>query len=124
GLTWRPGAAPPSVLQRLAWAAAAWTLLTVQYLAYSPWDLAQREGFCNWFVLTSVAAQLLAQGNAGPLNKAHRRLLLLIAGTLSVMPWFIKPTYVACTALQAMLLLERAAWRRQVVSFAAGGLLA
>lgn len=124
GLTWRPGTTPPALAPRLAWAAAAWTLLSVQYLAYEPWDLAQREGFCNWFVLTSAALQLLAQGNAGPLTTTRHRTLLIVAGTLSVMPWFIKPTYAACTALQALLLLERGTWRRQLIPFAAGGVLA
>ena len=88
---------------RMAWAAAAWVTLSAQHLMYTAWDMAQRESFLDWFLLPSVALQLVAQRE----GKANRALLVLV-GALSAIPWFGKPTYVAFTAAQVLtLLLDR-----------------
>lgn len=111
----------PAPACRVAWALATWAVLSVQYLSYNPWNLAQREAFCNWFLLGSIAAQLLVQGSAGALGARPRNALLFAAGLLSVLPWFIKPTYVLCSALQLTLLVERSSWRQSLRAFAIGG---
>jgi hypothetical protein len=120
GLALQPESPLPSAAQRLSWAAATWAVLGVQYLSYSHWDISQRESFCNWFVLGAIATQLLAQGNAGPLKQSRRRSLLLASGMLSVLPWFIKPTYGVCTALQLILLFRWSSWRQTLAPFCAG----
>src|ERR1700722_9269938 len=51
----------PELLERVAWAIAAWVVLSGQYLLYGYWDIAQRESFFDWFLLPSVALQLVAQ---------------------------------------------------------------
>ena len=51
----------PEPIERVAWALAAWVVLSGQYLLYGYWDLAQRESFFDWFLLPSVALQLVAQ---------------------------------------------------------------
>src|ERR1019366_4141321 len=53
-------------LERLAWALAAWVVLSGQYLLFGYWDLAQRESFFDWFMLPSVALQLMAQTPVRP----------------------------------------------------------
>src|ERR1700722_1765378 len=51
----------PELLERVPWAIAAWVVLSGQYLLYGYWDIAQRESFFDWFMLPSVALQLVAQ---------------------------------------------------------------
>jgi hypothetical protein len=80
----------PSAVERLAWALAGWVVLSGQYLLYGYWDLAQRESFFDWFMLPSVALQIVGQGPAG---RRYGRHLMVAAGALSVAPWFGKPTY-------------------------------
>ena len=55
------GKRPPALAARLGWAFAAWVVLSGQYLTYLYWDLAQRESFFDWFMLSGVALQLYAQ---------------------------------------------------------------
>jgi hypothetical protein len=112
-----PGIATPATkavswLERLAWAGAAWVILSGQHLLYLYWDLAQRETFCDWFMLSAVGLQLVAQRalsrpdaarEAAPLLRASP--LLVLAGALSVIPWFGKPTYVLFTLAQAAAIL-------------------
>lgn len=98
------------VLDRVGWALAAWVVLSGQYLLYLYWDLAQRESFFDWFMLSSVALQLAAQ---------KRPRLLATAGALSIVPWFGKPTYALFTLAQLLALPDRKALR----PFALGGAL-
>jgi hypothetical protein len=118
----------PPWLERAAWAFAGWVVLSGQYLLFGYWDLAQRESFFDWFMLPSVALQLVAQapatssGSNGPRRQAR---LLAAVGALSVVPWFGKPTYALFTLAQvfALALDRRLALplRRAVVAFAIGG---
>ena len=113
----------PTWAERGAWAFAAWVALSGQYLMYLYWDLAQRENFCDWFLLPSVALQLVAQGRMR--DGRSGRVLLAVAGFLSVIPWFGKPTFLFFTMSQLLCLaLDREVrvrlWRR-VGIFAAGG---
>jgi hypothetical protein len=85
------------LVERVAWAIAAWVVLSGQYLLYGYWDLAQRESFFDWFLLPSVALQLLAQA---PRDARSRARLLGVSGALSVIPWFGKPTYALFTMAQ------------------------
>ena len=122
-------------LERAAWALAAWVVLSGQYLLFGYWDLAQRESFCDWFMLPSVALQLAAQvtprdRGRGPGAGARRQTRrLAVAGALSVLPWFGKPTFALFTAAQAVALLAddafaptRRARARARIAFAVGGL--
>jgi hypothetical protein len=112
------------VAERLAWGAAAWVILTGQYLLYGFWDLAQRESFFDWFLLPSVALQLLAQSPATSCKKGLR--LLVAVGALSVIPWFGKPTYVLFSVAQGIAIAADGALpfrRRALLFFAAGGAL-
>jgi hypothetical protein len=125
GLRGRPA---PDALERAGWAAAAWVVLSGQYLLYGYWDTAQRESFFDWFILPSIALQLLAQAPR-PNTGAPRRqqILLATAGALSVVPWFGKPTYAlfTCAQLVALFADDKLAVRRTraVAAFAAGGAL-
>ncbi len=51
----------------------------------------------DWFMLPAVGVQLLAQApwrsHAGAAGQGRQRRLLALAGALSVIPWFGKPTY-------------------------------
>jgi hypothetical protein len=118
------------VLSRSAWAFAAWVILMGQLLLSLYWDLAQRETFCDWFLLPSLGLQLLAQGKLKD-SEGHRRTWLVVlgvAGTFSVIPWFGKPTYVLFTLAQLVALaLDRhlpVRPRKMLAWFAAGGVLA
>ncbi len=109
----------PRALERGAWALAGWVTLSGQYLAYKYWDLAQRESFFDWFMLSSVALQLVGQARRRP------AIPLAIAGALSVIPWFGKPTYALFTFVQLAALLAdggmKLARLRALAAFAAGG---
>jgi hypothetical protein len=119
----------PEAIERIAWAIAGWVVLSGQYLLYGYWDVAQRESFFDWFMLPSLALQLVAQSpqwrrGARPRRQAR---LLAAAGALSVIPWFGKPTYVLFTLAQLAtlvwddgLVLSR---RMAVLAFALGGAL-
>lgn len=127
-------------LERAAWAVAGWVVLSGQLLLYLYWDLAQRETFFNWFMLSSVALQLVAQRSlATPKSTAARAStsrwagwiplrespLLVLVGALSVIPWFGKPTYVVFTGVQMLALLfddtlRTGRWRALAI-FSVGG---
>ncbi len=115
---------------RIGWAFAGWVVLGGQLLTYLYWDLAQRETFCNWFILPSVALQMLAQGKLATEDPTHKRRWLAVlglAGALSLIPWFGKPTYALFTITQVIaLLVDRhlaARPSRMLAAFAAGGVL-
>ena len=91
----------PDRVDRAAWALAGWVVLSGQYLLYGYWDLAQRESFFDWFMLPSVALQLVAQARwRGADRPARQTRLLAITGALSLVPWFGKPTYALFTIAQ------------------------
>ncbi len=99
----------PYWLERTGWAFAAWVILSGQYLLYGYWDIAQRESFCDWFMLPSVALQLVVQARGVPTpstSDARRQARWLgVVGALSVVPWFGKPTFALFTLAQLVALL-------------------
>jgi hypothetical protein len=105
----------PVAIERAGWALAGWVTLSGQYLLYGFWDAAQRESFFDWFMLPSVALQLVAQQSRPSTSLArgasHARWqagCLAVVGALSVVPWFGKPTYALFTFAQlAALLADR-----------------
>ncbi len=118
------------VAARAGWALAAWVVLGGQLLNYLYWDLAQRETFCHWFLLPSVAMQLYAQGKLQTEDRSRARRyawMLVLCGALSVIPWFGKPTYALFTVVQAFtLLVDRhlpIRPLRMVALFAIGGVV-
>ncbi len=114
-------------LEHVAWAFAAWVILSGQYLLYGYWDLAQRESFFDWFMLPSVALQLVAQAPRGAgADGARRQARLLGAvGALSIVPWFGKPTFALFTLAQLVTILADDGLalprRRAVRAFLIGG---
>ena len=70
----RSAQASPSIVERSAFAAAAWVVCSAQYLSHLYWDIAQRETFANWFTLSSAAAQVLALACSATLVRAPRAL--------------------------------------------------
>jgi hypothetical protein len=95
-------------LERLAWAFAAWVTLMGQYALYLYWNQAQRESFCDWFLLPSIALQMtgLRDGaRAAPLGapRVFRRVVAIFA--LSTICWFGKPSFVLFTVMQLGVLL-------------------
>jgi len=125
GIARGEGAPDPRWQERLAWAAAAWAVLSVQYLSYSYWDIGQRDGFSNWFLLPSLGLQLLALGNVTLTSRfrAARFVVTGASGALSALTWFIKPTCVLTSFVQLLVLLlaSRAQERRaNVGGFVAG----
>ncbi len=102
---------------RLGWAFAAWVVLSGQYLLYIFWDLAQRESFCDWFLLASLGLQLVAQdrmrcatadevGDGTKLSAPSPGTGALgWAGAFSLLIWFGKPTYALFTIAQIVTLL-------------------
>jgi hypothetical protein len=96
----------PDLVERIAWAMAGWVVLSAQYLLYGYWDLAQRESFFDWFLLPSVALQLVVQAPAKTPEATRRRLRwFVLVGALSVAPWLGKPTNVLLTAVQILAVL-------------------
>jgi len=120
-----------AAVERVAWAVAAWVVLSGQYLLYGYWDLAQRESFFDWFLLPGVAVQLWATGALRQRPRAspgrHAARWLGVAGALSVIPVFGKPTYALFTLAQLVTLLVDdglgAEKKRAVRAFVAGGAL-
>ncbi len=118
------------VASRAGWALAAWVVLSGQMLMYLYWDLAQRETFCHWFTLPSFGLQLLAQGKLATERPEHRKrwtALLVVAGALSVIPWFGKPTFALFTVVQMLTLaIDRhlpVRPMKMLVLFGVGGVL-
>jgi hypothetical protein len=121
--------AKPDGVERLAWAFAAWVVLSGQYLLYGYWDLAQRESFFDWFMLPSVALQLVAQApGRGPDRSRWRAPLFSLVGALSLLPWLGKPTYAAFTGVQLLSLWADGTMPlgrlRALRAFAVGGAIA
>jgi hypothetical protein len=101
----------PNVLRAATLAIASWVIVSTQYIAYGFWDTAQRESFFDLFLLVSIGAQLL-----------RRDRLLLLAGALSIAPWFGKPTYALFTIVQLLTLASEGPSRvRRIATFLAGG---
>ncbi|HEX3343885.1 MAG TPA: hypothetical protein VHS09_04895, partial [Polyangiaceae bacterium] len=105
---------------------------------YGFWDTAQRDSFFDWFMLPSVALQLVAQraltdpraavaGDPGGPTRGGGTRLLVLVGALSVIPSFGKPTYALFTVAQLLALFLddelRVPRRRAVRAFVAGGAL-
>ncbi len=115
--------AGPTPLERGAWAAAACVVLSGQYALYFYWNQAQRESFCDWFLLPSVALQLATPASSS--RSATRRIVWI--GALSVIAWFGKPSFAAFSLVQVAVLLfddEILASRpRRLAAFALGGAL-
>jgi hypothetical protein len=114
-------------VERLAWAFAAWVVLSGQYLLYGYWDLAQRESFFDWFLLPSVALQLATQQPTDTRRwpTGRTRALLAVSGALAVAPCFGKPTYLLFVVAQLVALLADDALplgrRAAARAFLAGG---
>jgi len=112
-----------SWLERAAWAAAAWVVLSAQYQLYLYWNQAQRESFCDWFLLPSLALQIARP--ATDEKRARWRVELIAA--LSTITWFGKPSFALFTVMQlAVLLVDkevRLSARTKVLRFALGGAL-
>ena len=113
--------------ERAAWAFASWVVLSAQLLQYIWWDLAQRESFFDWFVLSAAAVQLVAQRSLSQGNSRRDVMLLGLAGALSAMPWLGKPTYALFTFGQlAALVLDDTMTMprlRRLVVFGIGGVI-
>jgi hypothetical protein len=108
----------PRWSERAAWAIATWVVLAAQYSLYLYWNQAQRESFCDWFLLPSIALQIARPQSA-------RRLVLLAA--LSTITWFGKSSFVLFTVMQfGVLMIDRETaltrWER-LKWFALGGVL-
>jgi hypothetical protein len=118
----------PARVERLSWAFAGWVVLSGQYLLYGYWDLAQRESFLDWFLLPSVALQLVAQAPRFAAAPRRGLGLLAVVGALSAVPWFGKPTHVLFTAAQIAVLLadDTLPWprRRAALAFVSGAAIA
>lgn len=91
----------PTRIERAGWALAAWVVLSGQYALYLYWNQAQRESFCDWFLLPSIALQIARP--AADVRAASRRIVVVAA--LSVLPWFGKPSFALFTAMQLLVLL-------------------
>jgi hypothetical protein len=128
GLGWKHGDAivRPSATTRIAWGAASWVVLSGYYLLFHWWDHAQREGFYNLFIMSSMALQLQGQLPSGHGPKV-RRAFFVLAGAASSIPWFGKPTCVIFTAAQLLgIFLDKDSPERRVVAmsyFSAGCVL-
>jgi len=113
----------PTWAERGAWAAAGWVVLSAQYQLYLYWNQAQRESFCDWFLLPSLALQM-----ARPARTARGAAWRITAiGALSTITWFGKPSFVVFTVMQFfVLLVDRdvlASARAKIARFALGGVL-
>jgi hypothetical protein len=110
-------------LERAAWALAAWVVLSAQYHLYLYWNQAQRESFCDWFLLPSLALQVARP--AATARGARMRVVAIAA--LSVVTWFGKPSFALFTAAQLGVMVvdrEIRASRFEIVTrFALGGLI-
>lgn len=75
--------------ERVAFALSAWVVLSAQYLSHTFWHITQRETFAAWFLLASLATQLL-----GSSEKRHAWGLVCASGAFAAFTWFGKPTFV------------------------------
>ncbi len=113
----------PRISERLAWGFAGAVVLGAQYHLYLYWDQGQRESFCDWFLLPSIALQ--AARPATTPKGASRRILAIAA--LSTLTWFGKPTFGVFTVMQLAVLLfdneVRLTIKEKLVRFTLGGAL-
>lgn len=114
---------PWSWIERTAWALAGWVVLAGQYALYLYWNQAQRESFCDWFLLPSIALQI-----SRPKGGARASSLRVLAvAALSTVTWFGKPSFAFFTLAQlgALLLDDEVpiSRRARVRNFVAGGVL-
>jgi hypothetical protein len=114
---------PPRWLERAAWGAAAWVVLSGQYMLYIYWNQAQRESLCDWFLLPSLALQMARPAKTP--RGAGARVVLIAA--LSTITWFGKPTFALFTLMQLGVLLAdplvALGARAKIARFALGGAL-
>lgn len=113
----------PKWSERATWAAAAWVVLGGQYQLYLYWDQAQRESFCDWFLLPSMALQIARPAKSA--KSASRRVLIIAA--LSTITWFGKPSFALFTVMQLGVLLVDRDWllstKAKLGRFVLGGAL-
>lgn len=116
----------PTRGERILWAVAAWVVGNTSYLSHLYWDITQRETFACWFLLGSVAAQVVASGTTCRTQRSAF-VWTAIAGALSVTTWFGKPTFVFFFPGQLLALLLDDAWalsrRKRFGSFVIGTVL-
>lgn len=91
----------PDLAERAAWGFAGWVVLAAQYQLYTYWNQAQRESFCDWFLLPSLGLQLLPPAR----SRARVTARLVAIGALSTITWFGKPTFAIFTVAQLAVLL-------------------
>jgi hypothetical protein len=112
-----------TLAERAAWATAAFAVLGVQYHLYLYWNQAQRESFCDWFLLPSLALQLASP--AKDEKGAARRVVAIAA--LSTITWFGKPSFALFTVGQlAVLMIDREVRlgaKKKLALFVVGGAL-
>lgn len=96
----------PKWFERVTWAFATCVVLCGQYQLYLPWNQAQRESFCDWFLLPSIALQL-TRTSTGP--RAESGKIMCIAA-LSSITWFGKPSFALFTFMQLTVLLVDQDW--------------
>ena len=89
--------------ERWLWPLAGAVVLVAQYQTYSWWDCAQRESFYAMFQLAGIACQLIAQHRSAPHARGTSAWLIL-AGLFGAFPWFGKPTMIAFTVAQVVVL--------------------
>jgi hypothetical protein len=114
----------PRWSERAAWAAAAGVVLMGQYQLYLYWNQAQRESFCDWFLLPSLALQMARPARTA--RGAGWRVTAIAA--LSTITWFGKPSFALFTAMQlgVLLLVDKdmlIGVKAKVGRFVLGGLL-
>jgi len=97
GLVLRLGASSasvkPSLLVRLCWGLAFWTLLSAPYQINGYWTQAQRDGYALWFVLPGYLVQVI--GHLLAAERRRERLahwLLVLSGFLVATSCLAKPT--------------------------------
>lgn len=123
----------PRWSERACWGIAAWVALAGQYALYLYWNQAQRESFCDWFLLPSIALQIARppshrghdSGAASRRAREVRRVILVAA--LSTITWFCKPSFLFFTVMQfGVMLADRdtvlSRWSR-AWAFVVGGVL-
>jgi hypothetical protein len=111
----------PTWLERAAWAAAGWVILSGQYQLYLYWNQAQRETFCDWFLVPAIGLQIARPAE----SKRNESLRIGLIGALSVIAWFGKPSFALFTLAQmAVLFWDRdltTTRKERLFRFAIGG---
>ncbi len=112
------------LIARTAVGLVAVLLFTAQYVKYIWWDLAQRESFCDWFLVPSVVLGVLATLPAATRGAAGK--LAWAAGLLAATACFGKQTYVlyGVVSLIGLLFAPRERIGTVLVGYLLGGLVA